>query len=255
MIFLIFRRWRVDLFLSVLILSFTAISCQEIKKPEPTTIFQTETDKYSFSIQESNLKLDPENKAQCANYFSYRYNTNDFELYAGDLRNVISILLDTKIINISPLPKNMYGKFFNIIYEGPVTSERNKKIIEKIIHLYQLELKEKLVYEKGWSLYVKDQEKADIYSTEENEPSEMTVEQFGFEQLVIKNAPLSILAGQLQHLYGKRINVDGDDSLIYTLTIRLPKNFPALKENLKDNFGLGLQPIDSIPIKKLELSP
>ena len=78
-------------FLSLLII-FTATSCnQAVKKGKSKLIVEQNEKDYNFKIEESGLKLNPENEIQCSNYYTYSSNTEKgFQLNAGKLKTVIS---------------------------------------------------------------------------------------------------------------------------------------------------------------------
>ncbi|WP_121665898.1 FecR domain-containing protein [Mesonia aquimarina] len=227
-------------FLSLFLMFITSSCSQTVKKGESKLIVEQNGKDYNFKIEESGLKLNPENEIQCSNYYSYKSNTETgFQINAGKLKRVISALTDIDEINISIEADTTYGKFFNIDYNGKITSESNEFILNKLLEYYKLEMipTEKKV--DVFMLGIIEPNKLNPIHNDKSIPIKSTLNRIE-NQFIFKNLPLNVLAKQLQNFYNQRFEYIDSNDKTYNLKIEMKNDLNKTVSFLEKEYGISI---------------
>lgn len=228
----------------IAISAFFATSCQiGPKQGKPKLLFNIQKPSFSYKVEESGLRLDADNKVQCKHYFNYESDPkNGYEINAGQLEAVVSILLDVDKLNVAIETDSTENKFFNIDYKGEITKENNREILGKLLGYYSIKLNKDRAKVNASELYIKDNEKLKPYISEANTNSGSSVE-YEQNKITIENASLKMLASQLKNIYGQRFSYNENDTARYNLEIGLKDSWEETTAFFEEHYGLSFKDI------------
>ncbi|SHI87415.1 hypothetical protein SAMN04488096_105195 [Mesonia phycicola] len=123
----------------IALISLFYSSCKKaIQKEE---ILEIKENSFTCKIEAANLKVNVNNNEQCANYFNYTQDSeNGFKLEAGQLKDVVGILLNINLINFQVNSNKTKGKFFYVDYKGELNDEHKTMVVNRLLEHYNLKI-------------------------------------------------------------------------------------------------------------------
>lgn len=217
------------------------VSCegQQSKEEQSKLIISADEAEFNFKIEESSLKLNPENELQCANYFFSESNSKTgFEIYAGQLQDIISELMNIDKTDISIETNTTYGKFFNIEYKGKINIKKNELILNKLFKYYGVEI---MPTQRKVNVFVLNITDSTKLKPNKNNASEAISSEFKMvdNELIFKNVLLNTLTTQLEIFSKERFEYEEKNKNRYDLKIKINRSLEEILNFIDKEYGIG----------------
>lgn len=215
-----------------------SISCnnedlQKIKQSKDNILLQEKTKDFQYSIFEDRTKVDSYNVEQCEKYLSFKSSSNGFEVYGADIADLFSLFYNVNKSSIDL--QNKDAIFYTINYTGLKSDSMRVEIMQKLLSLRKLEVKEGSVIKKVFNLNEIDQDILDKHKTDSKENS-VNLNRKSYE---LRGVNLIILINTLNNLYSNSFALKITDQNFYNFQIPLQIDKVKMIEFLKLKYGIG----------------